>query len=212
LLFGVAVGNLLRGIPLTPDGEFAGSFIGLLNPFSLLVGLLSLTMFVTHGALYMAGKSHGTLRDRLLVTASQTWTVWVVLLVGANVYGFVEAPHLFADAYTKPWLLALFAVLLGALIYLPVSIREQKPVRALMVSSVAIIVTIAQAATALYPRLVPARNADALSLTIMNSSSSERTLVTMLVIALIGMPLVIAYTIFIYRVFKGRLVLDEYSY
>jgi cytochrome d ubiquinol oxidase subunit II len=183
-----------------------------LNPFSLLIGLLSLTMFVTHGALFMAGKSTGALRDRLLVTASQTWTVWVLLLVAANLYGFFEAPHLFVGAYANPWLWVLFFVLLSALVYLPVPIRSRRPGRALIVSSVAIVVTIAQAATALYPRLVPARNAEELSLTIMNSSSSQRTLTTMLVIALIGMPVVIAYTIFIYRVFKGRLVLDEYSY
>ncbi|MFB3906722.1 MAG: cytochrome d ubiquinol oxidase subunit II [Acidobacteriota bacterium] len=212
LLFGVAVGNLLRGIPLTQTGEFAGTFLGLLNPFSLLVGLLSLVMFVTHGALFMAGKSSGTLRDRLLVTASQTWAVWVLLLVAANLYGFFQSPHLFVDAYANPWLWLMFFVLLGVLLYLPVPIRSKRPGRALMASSAGIIVTIAQAATALYPRLVPARNAEHLSLTIMNSSSSERTLTTMLVIALIGMPLVIAYTIFIYRVFKGRLVLDEYSY
>jgi len=212
LLFGVAVGNLLRGIPLTTTGEFAGTFIGLLNPFSLVVGLLSLVMFVTHGALFMAGKSAGMLRDRLLGTASRTWAAWVLLLVVANLYGFFEAPHLFAGAYGNPWLGGLFFVLLGALIYLPVPIRSQRPGRALMVSSFAIVVTIAQAATALYPRLVPARNAEQLSLTIMNSSSSPRTLMTMLVIALIGMPVVIAYTIFIYRVFRGRLVLDEYSY
>jgi len=212
LLFGVAVGNLLRGIPLTADGEFAGNFLGLLNPFSLLVGMLSLTMFVTHGALFMAGKTAGSLRDRLLRTASQGWSAWVLLLVAANLYGLFDAPHLFAGAYSNPWLWVLFFALLIALIYLPVPIRLQKPGRALMISAGAIVVTIAQAATALYPRLVPARNAEELSLTIMNASSSPRTLSSMLVIALIGMPLVIAYTIFIYRVFKGRLVLDEYSY
>jgi cytochrome d ubiquinol oxidase subunit II len=212
VLFGVAVGNLLRGIPLTQAGEFDGTFLGLLNPFSLLVGLLSLAMFVTQGAIFMAAKTAGTLRDRLLSRASHAWTVWILLFVAANFYGFFDAPHLFVDAYSSFALWVMFVVLLGSLVYLPIPVRSGRAGQALVVSSLAIAVTLAQAATALYPRLVPARHAPELSLTVMNASSSPRTLTTMLVIALIGMPIVIGYMVFIYRVFRGRLVLDEYSY
>ena len=211
-LFGVAVGNLLRGIPLDEAGEFAGSFFGLLNPFSLLVGLLSVVMFVTHGALYLAGKSPDKLRLRMLENATKAWALWVLIWLAANLYGLFEAPHLFANTMSSPWPWMIFLVMMGSLLFLPIAIRSQKPVQALIVSSIAIGATIAQAATALYPRLVFARNAPELSLTVMNASSSERTLMTMLMIALIGMPLVIGYTIFIYRVFKGPVVLDEHSY
>ena len=212
LLFGVAVGNILRGLPLTAGGEFAGRFIDLLNPFSLLIGALGLTMFVMHGALYMALKSGGDLRERMLRTALNAWTVWVILYVVAVLVGFFEAPYLVDRTLGSAWFWGPFFVFIGALLYLPMTIRAGQALRAMIVSSTAVLTLIAQAASGLYPTLVPARNAPELSLTIANSSSSATTLWTMLVIALLGMPVVLAYTIYVYRVFKGKVALDEYSY
>jgi cytochrome bd ubiquinol oxidase subunit II len=211
-LLGVAVGNILRGLPLSETGEFEGTFLGLLNPFSLLVGLLGLVMFVMHGALYMAVKSTGKLQARMLSTASRSWTTWVLLYICTTVYGFFEAPHLFEKTLDSPWFFTLFFLFMAALLYLPVAISTVKPFRALVVSSLGILGLIGKAAVGLYPTIVPARNAMERSLTITNASSSQTTLFTMLVIALIGMPIVITYTYFIYRVFKGKVELDEYSY
>ena len=212
LLFGVAVGNVLRGVPIDASGEFAGTFFGLLNPFSLLCGVLGLVMFLTQGALYMAAKSEGDLRARLLAIASKTWIGWVVLYAIATVYGLFEAPHLFEGMMESPIFWVLFLGLLGSLLYLPVGIRVDRPLRALVVSSAGILTMIGMAAFALYPTLLPARNEAARSLTAANASSTPTTLTTMLVIALIGMPIVIAYTTLIYRVFKGKVVLDASSY
>ena len=212
LLFGVAVGNILRGIPVDASGEFAGTFLGLLNPFSLLIGLLGLVMFVTHGAVYMALKSDGDLRQRMLAVASRCWIGWVVLHVVAVVSGFFAAPHLYDDTMGRPLFWAFFVLLLGSLLTLPLHLKPGKTLAAMLTSSVAIVSTIGVAATSLYPYLVPSSIDAAYSLTVAGASSTQRTLWTMLVIALIGMPIVIAYTIVIYRVFKGKVKLDEYSY
>jgi cytochrome bd ubiquinol oxidase subunit II len=212
LLFGVAVGNILRGLPLGETGEFEGTFLGLLNPFSLLVGLLGLVMFVMHGALYMAVKGKGELKIRMLRMAANAWTAWVLLYVGTTIYGFFEAPYLFERTLNSPWFWSLFFLFMAALLYLPVAISARRPFRALVVSSLGILGLIGKAAFGLYPTIVPARNALERSLTVTNASSSQTTLFTMLVIALIGMPIVIAYTFFIYRVFKGQVELDEFSY
>jgi len=212
LLFGVAVGNILRGIPLDQDGEFTGTFLSLLNPFALLIGVLGLIMFVTHGAVYMALKSEGDLQRRMLGIASKGWIGWIVLYVAATVSGFFAAPHLFTSTMSNPVFWLFFILLLGSLLSLPLHFKSGRQMIALITSSVAIASTIGVAATALYPNLVPSLTDPAHSLTVAGASSTPRTLLVTLIIALVGMPMVIAYTIVIYRVFKGKVSLDEYSY
>ena len=106
----------------------------------------------------------------------------------------------------------VFLALLASLVYVPVGIRGSSLGRAFLASSVAIVAMIALAGLSLYPRLVPSSTSLDHSLTIANASSTERTLTTMLIIALLGMPLVLWYTIFIYRSFKGKVQITEDSY
>jgi cytochrome bd ubiquinol oxidase subunit II len=221
VLFGVAVGNILRGLPLVViEGvhggvtEFGGTFLGLLNPFALLCGVLGLIMFVTHGALYMAIKSEGSLRERLLGLASKTWIAWVVLYVLATIYAFFEAGARFEGMLAAPVFWIFFVLLVGSLLYIPVGTKAGKPFAAFLASSGAITGMIGVAATSLFPMLVPTSAGvdPSLALTITNASSTPASLKTMLVIAGLGMPLVIGYTVVIYRVFKGVVVIDEHSY
>jgi cytochrome bd ubiquinol oxidase subunit II len=212
LLFGVATGNVLRGIPLDPGGNYTGTFLALLNPYALLVGLTGLAMFVAHGALYMAMKSGDDLRDRMRTWALRAWIPWVVLFGLTSLATPFLAPHLVSGTLLRPslWLGLLLA--LGGLGALPVLARKGAYLQAFLASSAAIAGSILIGASSLYPRLVPALGDLSRSLTIHNASSTPRTLGVMLVIALIGMPIVIAYTAFVYRVFKGRVILDEHSY
>jgi len=212
LLFGVAVGNILRGVPLDSSGEFTGSFLTLLNPFSLLIGVLGLVMFITHGAVYMALKSDGDLRSRMVKVASKTWIVWVALNVTATITGYFAAPHLFAGSMSNPFFGLFFLLLLGSLVSLPFHLWSGNAMRALLTSGACIAATIGVAATSLYPNMVPSLTDSAYSLTVAGASSTPRTLSTMLIIALVGLPFVLVYTVFIYRVFKGKVELDEYSY
>ncbi len=211
----MAVGNILRGLPLTTIHgvtEFGGTFLGLLNPFSLLCGVLGLIMFITHGALYMAIKSDGSLRARMLATASRTWVAWILLYVLTTFYAFFDAGARFEGMLAAPAFWVFFVLLVAALLTIPVGIKADRPFAAFLASSGAIVGLIGLSATSIFPALVPSLGDTSLSLTIMNSSSTALTLKTMLVIALLGMPLVIAYTVVIYRVFKGRVVIDEHSY
>jgi cytochrome d ubiquinol oxidase subunit II len=212
LLFGVAVGNVMRGLPLDVDGNYTGTFLDLLNPFALATGLLSLFAFVCHGAIYMTLKAEGQLREAMRRATSRAWIGWVVLYVGATIGTFFAAPHMFGGVLRNPLTWIAFLVLLGGLILVPVWLKGDRPGRAFLASSAAIISMIALTGIGLYPNLVPSPGDPGLSLTIANSSSTERTLTTMLVIACIGMPLVIAYTAFIYKVFKGKVEIGEDSY
>jgi len=212
ILFGVAVGNILRGIPINADGAFTGTFLGLLNPYAILIGLLSLVMFVMHGALYLTVKTEGELQQRMSKHASTTWMAFVVLYLLATIYTFFDASFLFDGILANPLFWILFILLLGAIVYIPIALKAGRHFRALISSSLAIACMIGLAAVSMFPRLVPSSTDLAYSLTAYNASSTPRTLTVMLIITLIGMPIVIGYTIYIYRIFKGKTVVEADGY
>lgn len=212
LLYGVAIGNILRGIPIDGSGNYTGSFLGLLNPYAVLVGLVSLIMFTLHGSLYLTVKSEGDLRKRILTWVNKLWIAFVLLYIAATFFTFFEAPFLFNGVLSNPLFWILLVLLLASVIYIPLALKAEKYFKAFLSSSIMIASMIGLAAVSLFPRLVPSSIDLANSLTIYNASSSQRTLNAMLIIALIGMPIVIVYTFLIYRVFKGKVVLRKESY
>ncbi|MEN8153501.1 MAG: cytochrome d ubiquinol oxidase subunit II [Acidobacteriota bacterium] len=212
LLFGVAVGNIMRGIPLNSEGMFTGNFFGLLNPYSLLVGVLSLIMFTLHGSIYLAMKTEGDQLKRMKNIAPKLWIAFVILYFLATVFTMFEAGYLFKDVLGNPIFWIFFLLLLVSVLYIPVAVKGDKFGKAFIASSISITSMIGLAAISLFPRLVPSLTDLSYSLTIYNASSTPRTLKTMLIIALIGVPIVLVYTIYIYRVFKGKVKLTEESY
>lgn len=212
VLFGVAFGNILRGIPLDAAHNYAGTFFTLLNPYAVLIGVLSLTLFTMHGALYLALKTAGPLQARIVRWISPLWMATVVLYLVATLGTMFVSPFLFERMLSNPLFYVLFVLLLGSCIMIPVAAKAGTYGRAFFASSVMIAMMIGLSAVSLFPRLVPALDDPPNSLTIYNASSSEATLWVMFIIALIGMPLVIAYTIFIYRAFRGKVVIGTDSY
>jgi cytochrome d ubiquinol oxidase subunit II len=211
-LFGVAVGNILRGIPLDHNGNFTGTFVGLLNPFSLLVGVLSLVMLVKHGAIYMMLKTDGEFFGRMKNIAYKTWIGFIMLFIMMTVYAFVEAPYLFEGVLKNPIFWLFLFILFGSLIITPMMVHAANSGKAFISSSVTITGLIGITATGMYPTIVPALDNSMNSLTITNASSTALSLTTMLIITLIGMPIVLGYTIFIYRIFKGKVELVDEDY
>ncbi len=212
LLYGVAIGNILRGIPIDKAGNYTGTFIGLLNPYAVLVGLVSLILFTLHGSLYLMVKSDGELRHRMSGLSTKLWITFMLLYIVATFWTMFEAAFLFEAILKNPMFWILFLLLIGSILFIPIAVKGEKYFQAFLSSSVMIAAMVGLVAVSLFPRLVPSSIDLINSLTIYNSSSSERTLMTMLIIALIGMPIVIAYTFFIYRIFKGKVVLDKESY
>ena len=212
LLFGVAVGNVLRGVPIDARGEFVGTFLGLLNPYALLIGVLSLVMFTMHGALYLVMKTEGEQQMRAKMTATRLWPIFVVLYVLATVASYLVSPYLFESAFSRVpfWVCAVIAFL--GIVYVPIAMRQDKAFSAFIASSAAIAGLIGISLTSMFPKLLPSSVDLAYSLTAYNASSTPPTLTAMLIIALIGMPLVLVYTFVIYRVFKGKVVLTPDSY
>jgi cytochrome bd ubiquinol oxidase subunit II len=212
LLFGVAIGNILHGVPIDANGNYLGTFLGLLNPYSIGVGLLSLALFMMHGAIYLAAKSDGDLRNRCQKWASHLWMDYVLLYVIITLWTWLASPFLFEKSIGSPMFYVYIIVLLGCIVYLPILLKAGKFNRAFFVSSLIIAAMLGQMALSLYPRLVPSSIDLHYSLTIYNSSSTPLTLQTMLIIASIGIPIVLAYSIFIHYVFRGKVEITEESY
>ncbi len=212
LLLGVAFGNILRGIPIDQTGMYTGSFFGLLNPYAILVGLLTVALFTMHGAIYMTLKTDGELHVRMTRWVSGTWIAFIILYIAATVITIFVSPFLFDGLLQSPFFWILLILLLGFALGIPVATRAGKFFLAFVASSCTIACALGLAALSLFPRLVPSLQGLANSLTVYNASSSPTTLETMLIIALIGMPLVIGYTIFIYVQFKGKVVISDESY
>lgn len=212
LLYGVAVGNVVRGVPIDATGTFTGSFLGLLNPYSVLIGLVTLTLFTAHGATYLCLKTDGEHLERMRRWALWGWGAFVALYAIATAWSLLGVPHAFDAVGARPLFWVFVALVAVGLAVTPVQLAARRYGRAFLGSSITIVAMIGAVAVGLYPRLVPSSADLAHSLTIYNASSTSRTLGVMLVIALIGMPLVLVYTAYVYRVFKGKVVLGTDSY
>jgi cytochrome d ubiquinol oxidase subunit II len=212
VLFGVAMGNVLRGVRLTADGTYAGSFFDLLNPYAMIVGMLCLITFVMHGAIYLACKTDEPVRTQYLEAAGQAWLGTILLFMVATACTFFQAPSLFTAAADNPLTSLLVVLLVVSCGYIPIGLKSERHAASFVASATVIASMMGLAAIGLFPRLLPCLNNPGASLTIYNSSSTHRTLRVMLAIALIGMPVVIAYTAVIYRVFRGKVAIHSESY
>jgi len=208
LLLGVALGNILRGIRLDAVGNYTGGFFGLLNPFALLVGVLNLAMIATHGALYLVMKTEGPLAERARGWAKIAWSAYVPL-AAATITVATQYPHLRANYLAQPLLWFLPALALLVIGLAGVWNGAGQPGRAFVASAAGIVLLLATAAAALFPTLVPALGHPEWNLTAHNASSTALTLKTMLILAVSGMVLVLGYTVWVYRTFRGKARWDE---
>jgi cytochrome bd ubiquinol oxidase subunit II len=201
LLLGVALGNIFIGIPLDNGMNYTGSFFTLLRPVPLLVGLTGVAMLCLQGAAYLRLKSEGDLYERSRDWVRRSWLAFIVLAVlTALVTALVDMTRIQALFGSFFGYLAV-AVWLAGVVLLPAFLKKEQNFRVFLSSSALIGSMFLIVAAAIFPNMVPALPA-AHSLTIYNAASTPLTLTVMLVIALIGMPIVIAYTAYIHRIFR----------
>ncbi len=212
LLLGVALGNIARGIPLDQTHEYAGTFWTLLNPYALIVGITTVALFTQHGAIYALMKTEGELHDKIRGWVNPAIIVFVICYVMTTLFTLLYIPHMSANLKAFPVLFILPLLNMLAIANIPREIHHGRDFRAFLSSCASMAALLALFGIGMYPDLILSRPEIANSLTIYNASSSEKTLGIMLIIALIGMPLVIAYTSSIYWIFRGKVKLDESSY
>jgi len=202
VLLGVALGNILRGVPLDADKNFTGTFFSLLNPYSLLIGVAGFCIIAAQGALYLTIKTKGPTRDKALKWARLAVMVELaVVAVGALATTLLDK-RLLHNYTALPILWLVPAAAAGVLAGLVIACKRGRLGWAFLLSSAAIVLFWALAGVGLYPNIVPASNDAAMSLTVTNASSTDLTLTIMLVFALAGMPIVIGYQAWLYWTFR----------
>jgi len=207
LLFGVAFGNIFAGLPMDGAG-YHGSLLTLLNPYGLLTGVLFVMLFAVHGALYAAVKSRGDLHARAAAMAKKLWPALLVVAVAFLGYTRV-ATKLFDNYLSTPLLFLVPALAVAALLGIRLFAAREKLLAAFAASCLTILLVVGTGVIGLFPNLIPSNLDPAYSLTIFNSSSSLYTLKIMTVVAFIFVPIVIAYKIWIYRIFRAPVTMEE---
>lgn len=212
LLFGVAVGNVIKGIALDERGVFSGRFVDLLGAYPLLVGLLTASLFAMHGALYLFLKTEGAVQERLGPWMWHTWGIFLVLYNLTTMVTLVQVPRATANFEHFPWAAAVVVGNVLAVANIPRALFKARYGQAFASSTLTIVAMVFLLGMAAFPNLVTASNDPAHSLTLYNAASSEKTLGIGLLIAGIGMPFVLAYTAVVYWTFRGKVQLGEGSY
>jgi cytochrome d ubiquinol oxidase subunit II len=212
LLLGAALGNIAAGIPLDADHEFAGTFLGLLNPYALLVGVTTVALFTMHGAIYLVLKTEGALHSKIRCWVNNAIIFFIICYATTTMATLLYVPHMTATIKAHPILFGVALLNMLAIANIPREIQHGRDFRAFLSSCAAMAALMALFGIGMYPDIVAASNGPANSLTIYNAASSAKTLGIMLAIAIIGVPLVLAYTASIYWVFRGKVKLDRFSY
>jgi cytochrome d ubiquinol oxidase subunit II len=213
LLFGVAVGNAMIGIPLNDRGVFLGTFWDEIGPYPILVGLLTVAMFAMHGALYLYLKvPHGELHQRVGRWVWHTWGVFLVAYLLTTIYTLGAVHGATQNFQRWPWAAGIVVLNVLAIANIPRTVFADKPGQAFASSCLAIVALVALFGIALWPNLVAARNNPANSLSVYRAASSDKTLRIMFVIACLGMPLVLTYTLTVYWTFRRRVQIGPHSY
>ena len=212
LLFGVAVGNAIHGMPLDGAGTVSASVLDQLNPYALLVGVMTVSLFALHGGLFLYLKTEGEFQSRLRDWMWRSWGFFLVTFMLTTIYTVAEVPQATANFEHFPPLVVVVVIAVLAVANIPRCLYWGRPGQAFLSSTVVIVSQVALFGAALFPNLVTASNDPALSVTIYNAASSPKTLGIMLLIAVIGMPFVLTYSGIIYWTFRGKVTLGDHSY
>jgi len=232
LIFGVAIGNVLQGVPFYFDlslrAFYTGTFLALLNPFALLCGLVSVLMLAMHGAFFLNVKTKGYLQKRARIAARVCACLLAVLFVAGGVWLYYGIdgyqimglmPHdgpsnplyktaikqsgaWFANYHLMP--VTILVPVMGVLAALLASFLANRPKPAFVCSALSVIGVIATVGVSMFPFILPSSTMPSQSLTVWDSSSSQLTLLIMLFATAFLLPVVLAYTTWAYRVFRGK--------
>jgi len=238
LVFGVAFGNLLQGVPFIFDQElrvtYQGSFWALLNPFALLTGLLSVSMLMAHGAAFLKMKSDGVIATRASTALRLAALAAVALFVIAGVFiatliggyqisdpapldtvanpllkNVIGAPGLWLTNYSMyPWMIAAPVAGMVGGVLALLLAKSRFEVGAFLSTSLMVIGVILTAGFSMFPFIMPSSLDGRSSLTVWDSTSSRMTLEIMLVAVIVFLPIVLIYTSWVYRVMRGKVTSD----
>lgn len=212
LALGLVLGNVIQGIAVDQSYAYRGTLLDFFNPYSLLVAVTTLALFMMHGAIYLVMKTENRLYAKLTILVKNTTIFFVLMFALTSVITLLFVPHMVARYKEIPYMFGvpLLAILATANITRQISARRY---RWAFVSSTLVTASLMLlVAVGLYPNIMLSTLDARFHLTVFNGASSPKTLKTLLLIAAIGVPLVATYTAFVFWTFRGKVHLDDSSY
>jgi cytochrome d ubiquinol oxidase subunit II len=218
IFFGAALGNVVRGVPLNADEYFfeplwtnwrVGAQNGILDWYTVMCGVVALVTLVVHGSLYLANKTQGELNERARRVASFFWPVQVLLTIFSLIATVYAVPHVLENYSRWPIGYLVPALVIGSLAYMYFAHSREQERGAFVASCLYIVAMLVGAAFALYPNVLPASTGANLSLTIANTATGAHGMTVGFVWWSMGMVLAAVYFIFLYRMFRGKVRLEE---
>ena len=212
-LLGVVIGNVLQGFELGENHQYlGGAFFEFLNPYSIMTGLTTLSLFMLQGAIFLLLKTEGRLYARLTFLLKKGMVFFIIVFSFTSLYTLIFIPGVTDKFKEYPVFFVLPILSFLSVANIPRLVSKKKYFYALVFSSLTMAFLLMLVAFQLYPVLLPSKIDPDFSVTIYNAASSEKSLGIMLTIVLIGSPLLAIYFLFLYRTFNGKVVLDDTSY
>lgn len=207
LLLGAAFANLARGVPIDQNMMFTGNLFTLLNPYGLLGGVTTVAIFLLHGANFLGLKLEGELKDRADAWAKKIWVAATILYVLLAVFTYISG--YWQRGMVNPGIVPISA--LAALLVAGYFINQRRDGWSFIMVALNIVLTQVAFFSMTFPNVMISSTNPAWSLTIYNASSSQYTLTVMSIVALIFVPIVLAYQGWTYWMFRKRVVADKKS-
>jgi len=212
-IIGMIMANLIQGIPLDENGDFVGSFSTFFSPYSILLGFTACALFAMHGAVFLLMKTEGSLHDHVRKWINPAIVVFLIFYVMTTLATLMYMPHMLKMMRSAPWLFAIALIAMLAIANVPRCIYKGNDGWAFISSSCCIAFLFFLFGIGIYPNLVRSSiNPEHFSLNLYNAAAAVPTFKVILTVACIGVPLVLAYGFWIYRIFRGKVTLDDTSY
>lgn len=211
-LLGVMLGNLIQGVPLNSEKEFIGGFFDLFSLYTIIIGIFALSLFALHGCIYLLMKTLHELQTQIRTWLGPLLFFFCVSYISATAMTFWKYPYMIDGIRAHPVTMILPLLTLAGIFLIPRMVLKHKEGKAFIISCLTMASLFALFGVGSYP-IILRSNLDPLtnSLTIADSSTAY-TLRILLLIAVIGVPLVLAYGVYVYHIFKGKVKITDSSY
>jgi cytochrome d ubiquinol oxidase subunit II len=210
---GLILGNMVEGVPLNSSQDFVGTFSDLIRPYSIIIGITTCSLFAMHGTIYLTMKTEGEAHEVVRKWIDKAIGVFIFFYVVTTIATLVYMPHMSERIFANPYLFVFPLLSLLAILTIPYHVSKGRDGWAFISSALSIALLLILFGIGTYPTIVRSTiDPDTNSINIYNAASSEKTLGILLLIVLIGVPMVLAYGAWIYRIFRGKVRLDKSSY
>lgn len=213
LAIGLVLGNMIEGVAINANQEYVGNFVDFFRPYPLIVAITATSLFAMHGTIYLTMKTEGDAHQIVRRWVQPVIIVFIFFYLVTTAATLIYMPHMLERIVQKPYLGLIPILAFLAVFNIPRLIRKTKDGWAFVFSCLSIALLLTLFGLGTYPIIVRSTiNPETNSLTVFNAASSHTTLRNLMVVVAIGIPLVLAYGFWIYRIFRGKVKLEPNSY